>query len=123
MLLMDKIDCFPKNSLFLLKDSLEKISKSQENQIYLTDFKNPTICLILSIVLGFFGADRYLGDTLIFVIKLILGLVCAVLLDIAADYDVLIGLYAIFFVVDVFLVHFRVKEQNLKKLELILAKF
>ncbi|MGH1599877.1 TM2 domain-containing protein [Campylobacter majalis] len=121
---MDKIDYFPKNSLFLLKDSLEKISKSQENQIYLTDFKNPTICLILSIVLGFFGADRYyIGDTLIFVIKLILGLVCVSLSDVTADYDVLIGLYAIFFVVDIFLVHFRVKEQNLKKLELVLAKF
>ena len=56
----------------LIKSSLEKIDNEELIIFQSLDFKSPTVAIVLSILLGCFGIDRfYIGNILLGVLKLI----------------------------------------------------
>ena len=68
-------------------------------------FKDPTICLIISILVGYFGIDRFfVGDIGLGVIKL---LTCG-------------GAY-IWWIVDLFLIMGTARDRNMQKLQQVLV--
>lgn len=75
MLIYDIQNYVPQNTVYMLNEEIKSLDDKQKEQILMYKFKNPTICLILSIFLGIFGVDRfYLEDFLIGGIKA--GLMC-----------------------------------------------
>lgn len=66
---------FPNDQLPTLKQALEDVDDSQFNTLVLMNYKDPTVALILSLLLGAFAVDRfYVGNVGVAVAKL---LVCA----------------------------------------------
>lgn len=67
MILKDKI---PRDSIFYLKESLEKASKEQRQKLFFVKIKNPSYGLLFGFLL--FGLDRiYKGDIILGVIKMV----------------------------------------------------
>jgi TM2 domain-containing membrane protein YozV len=84
-----------------IKDQLMKLDESKWTMIQSLDFKNPTTVLIVSILVGYLGIDRFMiGDTGLGIGKL---LTCG-------------GLY-IWTIVDWFLIQEATKRKNLEKLQ------
>jgi TM2 domain-containing membrane protein YozV len=84
-----------------IKDQLLKLDESKWTIIQSLDFKNPTTVLIVSILVGYLGIDRFMiGDTGLGIGKL---LTCG-------------GLY-IWTIVDWFLIQEATKRKNLEKLQ------
>lgn len=62
----------PNNAVYNLDKKLENLSEDKLNTLMIYKFKNPTLCLVLSIFLGNWGVDRfYIGDIKMGLIKLI----------------------------------------------------
>ena len=82
----------------------EKLLDSDENKwgiLQALDFKDPTMMLIISIIIGSFGVDRFLiGDTGLGILKLIS---C--------------GGFGIWTIVDWFLIMGATKEKNIEKFQ------
>lgn len=82
--------------LMQIKDELPKLTEEQYRMLLAADFKDPMMMLIISLVVGVLGIDRFmLGDTALGVIKL---LSCG-------------GLY-VWMIIDWFLIQDRTKEYN-----------
>lgn len=65
-------DKFPEESIVHLKERIDKCDETKLNMLYMLQFKDPTITLVLSLFVGSLGIDRfYLGDTGLGVIKLL----------------------------------------------------
>ena len=95
---------FPDEQIPFLKQKLLDASDDKLTLVQCTEFKDPTTILIISILIGGLGIDRFmLGDTGMGVLKL---LTC--------------GLCGILTIIDWFTVTKRTKEKNINKLMMIL---
>lgn len=62
----------PQEQLLSIKSSLEMMDDSKWTSVQFMQFKDPMISLILSLLVGSLGIDRfYIGDTLLGVLKLL----------------------------------------------------
>ena len=95
---------FPPESILMLRTKLSKVVDEKLWVLQSADFKDPTTTLIISLLLGSLGIDRFMiGDTGMGVLKL---LTC--------------GLCGILTIVDWFIISKKTKEQNLQKIMAIL---
>lgn len=100
MLLMAYCKYFPEESIMMLKQKFDLMDKSKKSLMYALKFKDPFTALILSLLVGSLGIDRfYIGDTGLGIAKL---LTC--------------GGCGIWTIVDYFLIMKRTKEKNFEKL-------
>jgi len=113
---MSRLDMFieanqkflPAEKIVFIKERLMDIDESQfvkvASLMASAEMKNPTTVLLVSILFGTFGVDRFLiGDTGFGILKLLTG-----------------GMCGIFTIVDWFVVPKKVKEANFNKLMTIL---
>ncbi len=91
---------FPESSLMQIREIFENMDEKQIGMLACLQFKDPITVLILSLLGGYLGIDRfYLGDTVLAVIKL---LTC--------------GGFGLWMLIDLFLVMDAARQENLKKL-------
>lgn len=96
----------PVESLPMIRERLEALDDSQTAYVLSADIKSPTTALILSIFLGYFGADRfYIGQIGLGVAKLLLAW----------------ATFGIWVLVDWFLIMNATKQANLAALNQSLA--
>ncbi len=96
----NKAKYFPQESLRSIRDMLDKLEDSDIMVVNTLDFKDPTMYLIISIVGGTLGIDRFLiGDIGMGVLKLLTGGMCGILT-----------------IYDWFIIGNRAKQENLKML-------
>lgn len=99
-LLMSYNKYFPEEKLYYIRQKLEAMDEEKSQFIFSMEFKDPMMALILSLVGGGLGIDRfYIGDTTLGVLKL---LTCGGL-----------GVWAL---IDLFLIMKATKEKNFEKL-------
>lgn len=90
---------FESKDLPLIKSNLEKLSEEKALILQLIDFKDPNTMLIVSILVGTLGVDRFLlGDVLIGIFKLFT-----------------LGGLGIFTIIDWILIPKRAREKNLEE--------
>lgn len=90
---------FPLGSAHLLKEKLQDMDFNSAN-ILMAQLKDPTISIILSILVGSLGIDRiYIGDTALGIIKLI---TC--------------GGGGLWWLIDLFLIMDATKQKNLQQI-------
>ena len=95
---------FEEHHLPIIRERLLSLDDSKWGVLQMTQYKDPTTALILSIVVGAYGVDRfYIGDT---------GLGIAKLLTCGG-----IGVWAI---VDWFMIMGATREKNMAKLQALL---
>ena len=95
---------FPEEKIAMIKSKLDTLDEDRFLMVTSLDLKDPTTMLIISIVGGSLGIDRFmLGDTAMGVLKLLTGGVCGILT-----------------IVDWFSVQRKAKELNFNKLMLVL---
>ena len=91
---------FPEERFADVKTILENMSEDKQAALAMAGFKDPTISLIISLLGGAFGVDRfYIGDTGLGIAKL---LTC--------------GGLGIWSIIDWFLIMGTVREKNFQKL-------
>lgn len=84
-----------------IKQQLDKMSDKQLYILNSVDFKDPTIALVLSVVVGGWGIDRfYIGDTGLGVLKLITA-----------------GGLGVWWLVDLFVISGKTKKNNVKEFQ------
>ena len=72
MFLAQNAEKLPKDKVLVLKDALEKLDDSKAMFVQTLDFKDPTTVLIISILLGYLGIDRFmLGEVGLGIAKLL----------------------------------------------------
>lgn len=110
----DKVDAFllthgkyfPSESLFNIREKLLNFDENNTWFLHSVEYKDATTMLVVSILAGGFGIDRFLvGDVGLGVLKL---LTC--------------GLCGIWAIIDWFIIGKRTKEKNLEKLMTILSR-
>lgn len=95
---------FPAEKMIFLKEKMLAADESKFDIIQMTEYKDPTTYLIISIFLGELGVDRFMmGDIGIGVLKLLTGGVCGIL-----------------WLVDVCIIQKKVKEKNFNEIMLLL---
>ncbi|MEI7667698.1 MAG: TM2 domain-containing protein [Erysipelotrichaceae bacterium] len=78
--LMSSAKYFPPEKLYDIKARMELIDDSQSMMLLSQQYKDPTTTLILSVVLGAWGVDRFmLDDTAMGILKLLTGGLCGIL--------------------------------------------
>ena len=86
--------------LVMLKDDLQNMSETELMTLASTNFKDPTVSMVLSVLLGGLGADRfYIGNPGLGVLKLITG-----------------GGLGIWWIIDMCIIMDKTKEANKKEL-------
>ena len=91
---------FPESKFYYVKQKLDKLDEDDAANMCLMNYKDPVISLILSLIVGSLGVDRfYIGDTTLGVIKLI---TC--------------GGCGIWTIIDYFLIMDATKEKNFQTL-------
>ena len=99
--LMENQKRFYPADLILLKDTLYQLSDKELLALSTTNFKNPTVSVILSVLVGGYGVDRfYIGDIGLGVAKLLTG-----------------GGLGVWYIVDIFLISNKTKKNNNKDLQ------
>ena len=99
LFLASKSKFFPYEALPSIRSVLNNLSPEDINILNTMDFKDPNLFLVISIVGGTLGIDRFLlGDTAMGVLKLLTGGLCGILT-----------------IIDWFSIGNRVEEENLKK--------
>lgn len=89
---------FKTMDLMAIKEQLDKMSDKELFMLNSIDFKDPTISLLLSVIVGAFGIDRfYIGDTGLGVLKLLTG-----------------GGLGVWWIVDMFVITDKTKKNNIK---------
>ena len=87
--------------LMVIKEQLDKLSDKQLFMLNSMDFKDPTVSLVLSVLVGGLGIDRfYIGDTGLGVLKLITG-----------------GGLGVWWLVDMFVISDKTKKNNVKQFQ------
>ena len=87
--------------LMTIKQQLDKMSDKELVMLNGVNFKDPTVALILSVVVGGWGVDRfYIGDTGLGVLKLITG-----------------GGLGVWWFVDLFVITGKTKKNNVKEFQ------
>ena len=106
MFLAQNAEKLPKDKIMLLQDALTKLDDSKAMFIHSIEFKDPTTILIISILIGSLGIDRFmLGEAGLGIAKL---LTCG-------------GCY-IWWIIDMVNATDRTRQYNYKKLQEALAK-
>lgn len=101
MFLFSKAKCFPQGTLPQLRQQLMALTPDRFNMVTMTEFKEPNTALILSILIGSLGVDRfYIGDIGLGIGKLLTGGGC--------------GIWAI---IDWFLISDATRQKNLEALQ------
>lgn len=78
--IMANAKMFPGENIFMIRDKLLALSEDDCVKLYAMDFKDPTVSIVLSVLLGGLGIDRfYIGDTGMGVLKLLTGGLCGIL--------------------------------------------
>ena len=104
MFLAQNAEKLPKEKVLVLKEALEKLDDSKAMFVQTVDFKDPTTVLIISILIGSLGIDRFmLGETGMGILKLLTGGCCGILT-----------------IIDWFTVQKKAKDANFEKLMAIL---
>lgn len=99
MLLVNAAKYFPEVNMPSIREALEHMDPQKANMILAQDYKDPTIALIISAIVGAYGIDRfYIGDTLMGALKLITAGGCG-----------------IWWIIDIFLIMGATKEKNYQK--------
>lgn len=105
--LMNNKKFLPDAQIPKLRERLLELNEEQLEQVECISFKDPIMLLVISIIVGALGVDRFmLGDNTKGVLKLLVALLAGWLL---------IGL--IWWVIDLFYIMNMTKENNYKKLE------
>ncbi|ABK82575.1 TM2 domain-containing protein [Campylobacter fetus] len=118
MYMQDKV---PSQGLLLLQDKLKVASQEKLQSIALIPLKNPLIGLILGVLFGGFGVDRfYKGDVILGIAKLVLTIIGWMTVLIVIGYIFLIIVF-VWVIADFFLVYKGIKQDNLNKIIQILA--
>ncbi|EAJ5694104.1 NINE protein [Campylobacter fetus] len=118
MYMQDKV---PSQGLLLLQDKLKVASQEKLQNIALIPLKNPLIGLILGVLFGGFGVDRfYKGDVILGIAKLVLTIIGWMTVLIVIGYIFLIIVF-VWVIADFFLVYKGIKQDNLNKIIQILA--
>jgi TM2 domain-containing membrane protein YozV len=100
MFMMVNNKYFPESQILFIRERLLAADESREGMLHALQFKDPTISLVLSLLVGELGIDRfYMGDTGLGIGKLI---TCGCL-----------GIWAI---IDWFLVMGSTREKNFMRL-------
>lgn len=101
MFLAQNAEKLPKEKVLVLKEALEKLDDSKAMFVQTVDFKDPTTVLIISILIGSLGIDRFmLGEAGLGIAKL---LTCG-------------GCY-IWWIIDMVNAQDRTRQYNYKKLQ------
>lgn len=101
MFLAQNAEKLPKDKIMVLQEALAKLDDSQAMFIQSLDFKDPTTILIISILIGSLGIDRFmLGEAGLGVAKL---LTC--------------GGFYIWWIIDMVNATDRTRQYNYKKLQ------
>ena len=104
MFLLTNKKYFPEEKMMYLMEKLKESDDRKYSLISTLEFKDPTTLLIVSILIGGLGIDRFLlGDTGMGVLKLLTGGLCGVLT-----------------IIDWFTVGKRTKDANFQKIMSIL---
>lgn len=113
MLLGGKISTEQK---LMINDKLDNIDEKKFNNLSLIPFKNPLIAVVLGIVFGIFGVDRfYQGNIKLGVLKLVIWLVGMLTILLFIGILILWALY-IYVLVDLFFVYKAVQNDNYQKI-------
>lgn len=108
-------DKLPMEMIPLISNRLEAADDSRMPVLMSMDLKSPVVALVLSLVLGGFGIDRfYIGDNTNGAIKLIVGLVVLPIISV-----VTLGIGSLLYLgyaVDYFLIMGATKKKNAEKL-------
>lgn len=113
MLLGGKISTEQK---LMINDKLDNIDEKKFNNLSLIPFKNPLIAVVLGIVFGIFGVDRfYQGNIKLGVLKLVIWLVGVLTILLFIGIFILWALY-IYVLVDLFFVYKAVQNDNYQKI-------
>ena len=103
MYLMNNSKFFPASSLPMVQQKLGTLNESQLMSLSSLDLKDPTMMLIISVVAGTLGIDRFMiGDVGMGVLKLLTAGLCGILT-----------------IIDWFLISGKTKEKNLSSLMMI----
>lgn len=114
--LMNNMNAFPPEQIPMIQRELEQLDEQLLNALLMTDIKNPTVALILSIFVGEFGVDRfYAGQKELGIAKLALTVISFVTLFILIGFFLLIGVY-IWKIVDWFLIMGATRQSNFERL-------
>lgn len=99
-LLISIQDKIPSEYIYLIRQKLESMEDGHETVLWAAGLKSPMVALVLSLLLGVYGIDRfYIGDTTIGVLKLI---TC--------------GGFGVWTIIDWFLIMDATKQKNAEKL-------
>ena len=100
MLLVNAAKFFPESSMLAIRETLEGMDPQKASMVLAQDFKDPTIAMIISAIVGAYGIDRfYIGDTLMGVLKLITAGGCG-----------------IWWIIDIFLITEATRKANSRKI-------
>lgn len=95
---------FPPESLPYLRDRLMMLPEDRLNMLAAVELKDPTLLLVISIIGGTLGIDRFfIGDIGMGVLKLLTG-----------------GLCGILWIVDLFLIQGKTRDLNIQQLTMFL---
>lgn len=112
-------DKLPMEMIPLISNRLEAADNSRMPVLMSMDLKSPVVALVLSLVLGGFGIDRfYIGDNTNGAIKLIVGLVVLPIISV-----VTLGIGSLLYLgyaVDYFLIMGATKKKNAEKLMMLI---
>lgn len=98
--IMVNADKFPEVALMQIREKIENSDESKESALLSMPMKSPMVCLVLAIIFGGFGADRfYMGEIGLGVIKL---LTC--------------GGLGVWSLIDIFTAMGRAKQYNFRQL-------
>lgn len=104
MFLMCNQKYFPASKMVYLKEKLYNLTEEKFAMLSMVEFKDPTTLLIVSLLLGSLGIDRFmLKDTGMGVLKLLTGGCCGILM-----------------IIDWFSVQNKAKENNFNELMMLL---
>lgn len=80
LFLANKASFFPQESITTIREMLATLEDEDIMILNTLDFKDPSMLLVISIVGGTFGIDRFLlGDTGMGILKLLTGGLCGIL--------------------------------------------
>lgn len=100
MYIMTNQKYFPAEKIMYLKEKLLSMDESKFSMVSCVELKDPTTVLIISLLLGVLGIDRFMiGDTGLGILKLLTGGCCGILA-----------------IIDWFTVPKKAKEVNFNKL-------
>lgn len=100
MYIMSNQKYFPAEKIMYLKEKLLSMDESKFSMVSCVELKDPTTVLIISLLLGVLGIDRFMiGDTGLGILKLLTGGCCGILA-----------------IIDWFTVPKKAKEVNFNKL-------